>query len=434
MKRRILAWMLALALLVAAFPVAALAADDAEQKTIDVYVTVEKLTLGQGFLVEPEKVTVPEGTTAAKVLTDLLTAHHLDYKNTGKVESSFYLSEVADPDRGTLEDLNVPQYILDVAGELREDRSPDWLGEFDYTSSSGWMYSVNGSFPNVGASDRTLEDGDVMRWQFTLHGYGADLDADNSAWGGVSLKKLADKAALIKAVADIASDGQQGLYGETYTNALQTLAKLDATQEEVDAALANLQPNDPAEGFTDLVKDSWYYTSVQFAVSRGLFSGTSETTFEPESSMTRAMIAAVLWRMAGRPEPKQTSGFQDVVAGSWYADAVSWAKEEGLVFGITEDTFGPMEQMTREQFAALIYRYAKYQGCDVTAQADLASFQDQGAVSKYAQTAIRWAVAENIMAGMKVDGQMMLCPRSDVTRAQSAMLLMKLYQNVLEAK
>lgn len=180
MKKRIGALLLALLLTVSAVcGMAAPAYADTEPAGY-VVMSVEKLTLGQGFIAEPQKVAFYKGETLAQVLDRLLTAENREYLHTGALTSGFYLSDIQDADRGIV---TIPSYIYAMlpAGKTisPQDSSPAYLGEYDYYHQSGWMYSLNNAFPDVGAGNVAAQDGMVVRWQFTLVGYGGDLGNSN---------------------------------------------------------------------------------------------------------------------------------------------------------------------------------------------------------------------------------------------------------------
>ena len=180
MKKRIGALLLALLLTVSAVcGMAAPAYADAEPAGY-VVMSVEKLTLGQGFIAEPQKVAFYKGETLAQVLDRLLTAENREYLHTGALTSGFYLSDIQDADRGIV---TIPSYIYAMIPAEKtispRDSSPAYLGEYDYYHQSGWMYSLNNAFPDVGAGNVAAQDGMVVRWQFTLVGYGGDLGNSN---------------------------------------------------------------------------------------------------------------------------------------------------------------------------------------------------------------------------------------------------------------
>lgn len=226
-------------------------AEEADTGTITVCVSVEKFTLNQGYKVEPVLVQVPEGTPASTVITDAFKANGIDNKVTTSSEwGNYYLSQIADSDTAVGAIPDFPDYI-DKAIEADKDtdlivQDDAWLGEFDFTKWSGWMYSVNNDFPNVGASSYTLKDGDVMRWQFTVYGYGSDLGADNREWGSTPIVHTADKGKLTFRVAQIngMADKEpilaQGNNQASYDAAIAVLKDMESTQAQVDTALAAL--------------------------------------------------------------------------------------------------------------------------------------------------------------------------------------------------
>lgn len=175
--------------------------------------------------------------------------------------------------------------------------------------------------------------------------------------------------------------------------------------------------------FVDLSSDQWYFEGVKSMVCRGLFNGVSTHHFRPDNSMTRAMLVTVLWRYAGEPEAGNST-FTDVPDGQWYSKAVSWAAEQGVVSGIGGGKFDPDGNVTREQMATILYRYAKLCGFETEYDADaLASFPDKDSVSAYAAEPLAWAVSNGIITGTKVGSKTLLDPRGFATRAQLAVIL-----------
>jgi hypothetical protein len=180
--------------------------------------------------------------------------------------------------------------------------------------------------------------------------------------------------------------------------------------------------------FSDVATDAWYYDAVRFVVSLGLFEGTGGGRFSPEAAMTRAMLVTVLYRLEGSPAVSGTNPFADVEDGQWYTDAVVWANQNGIVTGYGDGLFGTNDNITREQLAAILYRYAEYKGYDVSAAADLAGYSDAGSVSSWAEAAMRWASAEGLITGVTATS---LSPSGNATRAQVAMILMRFVNSVI---
>ena len=180
--------------------------------------------------------------------------------------------------------------------------------------------------------------------------------------------------------------------------------------------------------YTDVKESDWFYESVKFADQNGLFNGTSLTTFEPESDMTRAMLVTVLWRLDGKPAPKSANSFRDVPGGQWYTEPVAWAAENGIVNGVGDNKFDPEGNITREQMATILYRYAQFKGIDASKRGDLSVFPDGSKVEKWAKDAMQWTVAEKLIGGS--DG--MLLPQGSATRAQVATILMRYVENIVK--
>ena len=168
--------------------------------------------------------------------------------------------------------------------------------------------------------------------------------------------------------------------------------------------------------FTDVKEDDWFYSYVMEMTEKGIIKGATETTFEPESKLTRGQWAALLYRIAGSPEVTKLSKFKDVKPDSYYASAIAWASAEGVVFGVSEDTFEPDSNVTREQMVAMLYRFAKAD----KGTGDLSQFKDAGKVSAYAVEAMKWAIGEGFIVG---NGDGTLTPQGLSTRAEAAKLL-----------
>ena len=172
--------------------------------------------------------------------------------------------------------------------------------------------------------------------------------------------------------------------------------------------------------FTDVPEDAWFYENVGYVLSRGLMVGTTETTFSPETDTTRGMMVATLYRLAEKPEVSGECPFSDVPEGAYYEDAIIWAQQNGIVSGYSADRFGPNDQVTREQVAAFLYRYAKYKGCDVSGSADLSAFEDANLISNYAKPALSWANANGLIYGRS---DSLLAPNGSTERSEMAAFL-----------
>lgn len=176
--------------------------------------------------------------------------------------------------------------------------------------------------------------------------------------------------------------------------------------------------------FTDVKSGNWFYDAVKYAYEQGLMTGTSATTFAPNGTMNRAMIVTVLYRLEKSPAVTGASKFTDVPAGQWYSDAVAWAAANKIVNGYDQTTFGPMNAVTREQMAAILFRYEQVKGLEnVTLEENLNRFPDQNKISAYAIPALQWAVGQKIING-NADGT--LDPTGTATRAQVAQIFTNL--------
>ena len=178
--------------------------------------------------------------------------------------------------------------------------------------------------------------------------------------------------------------------------------------------------------FTDVDTDDWFYDEVKYAYDNGLMDGVGNNLFAPETELTRGMIVTILWRLEG--EPAGTSAaFDDVAEGQWYADAVNWAAENGIVDGYGDGTYRPEESITREEMAVIMHRYAGYKGYDVSASGDLSVFIDGSETSSWAVEAMEWATGAGLINGM---GNNVLSPEGTTTRAQSAAILMRFCESI----
>lgn len=263
---------------------------------------------------------LPEGTTAMDVFRQVLTANGYSYEAKGS-----YVQAVIKPD-GTK------------------------VAEFSKGPNSGWVFRVNGEFPDVAMQDCRLSDGDVIEVFFT---------ADYMDEPGMFLP------------------------------------------------------------FTD-VTNHWAYTAIKRVYTRGWMVGMDEKTFAPDQHLSRAMLAVILYAMAGEPAVTGESPFTDVPAGCWYTDAIVWAAQNGIVCGFGDGTFRPNEAVTRAQAAVMLYGYAAFTGADVTARADLSAYSDAGQIPAWALDAMQWANARRLIVGRDSSH---LVPDGKTTRAEMAAIL-----------
>ena len=173
--------------------------------------------------------------------------------------------------------------------------------------------------------------------------------------------------------------------------------------------------------FVDVTEDKWYYDAVAYVYQQGIMVGMSETTFEPNTTVNRAQVVQMLYNLEGQPQVSGDSGFSDIRDGQWYAKAVAWASANDVVAGYEDGTFRPTRAVTREEFAQILYNYAKCKGYGLSASADLGKFPDSGQVSSWAEIALGWANGNGLINGHD-DGR--LDPKGSTIRAQAASILM----------
>ena len=337
------------------------------------------------------------------------------------------------------------------------------LSEFTNGKRSGWMYTLNGKHSSNALTDQKLEDGDMVVWHYVN-----DYSHEVSDWSGDSqhpslgngtyyngwlrAADISPERYVEQLLGKILTVGKNGTVepkltlshlGKSVTFTFKpdkghrvkdvkvdgksvgpvasyTVDKLSvSTRIEVTFTNGKLP-------FTDVRESDWFYDDVVFAYENGLFAGTSDTTFSPNASMTRAMLVTVLYRLEGQPTVNGRSGFSDVTFNSYYEDAVTWAADNGIVNGISTSTFSPNANVTREQMAAILYRYAQYKKYNTAASSSLNSFSDHASVSGYAVMPLQWAVAEKLINGSA--GKLM--PTGNATRAQVAAILHRFVTNV----
>ena len=187
-------------------------------------------------------------------------------------------------------------------------------------------------------------------------------------------------------------------------------------------------PQEPETPFTDVSQQSWYYNAVQYVYENGLMAGTSAATFEPNATLSRGMVAQILYNLEGQPTVEGESAFTDTNT-HWAAKAIAWAQKNGVVSGYENNIFRPNKAVTREELAQMLYNYAQHKGYDLTSTGDLTRFPDGNSVSVWAETAMAWANGKALINGFEDNT---LQPGGNSTRAQAASILMKFDQNLVE--
>ena len=191
------------------------------------------------------------------------------------------------------------------------------------------------------------------------------------------------------------------------------------------------KPEEPAFPFTDVKSTAWYYNAVKYVYENNLMAGTGDTTFDPEVSLTRAMTAQILYNLEGQPKVDEEATFADMnEAPTWSVDAIAWAQDTGVVAGMGDNQFAPNAKVTREQFAQMMYNYAKYKKYDLTKTGDLSKFPDDGSVSDWAETAMSWANGNGLINGHEDSG--LIDPAGNTIRGQAASIIMNFDKNVVK--
>lgn len=184
----------------------------------------------------------------------------------------------------------------------------------------------------------------------------------------------------------------------------------------------------PIDPFTDTENTKWWHDGIHYCLENGLMKGVSTNRFSPNGTTTRAMIVTILWRMENSPATSASMSFKDVPSGQWYTEAIRWAQSTGVVTGYNADTFGPNDNITREQLAAILYRYADSHKLDVTARNSLSQFTDAADISSWALENIKWANAAGLVSGRTAA---QLAPKANATRAEAASMIQRFCENIL---
>lgn len=265
------------------------------------------------------------------------------------------------------------------------------LAEFDNGSLSGWMYLLNNTYSDLGIAEQTLSSGDKIVFHYT------------------------DDYTLEEEEEESKSSGNSGR-GSVSSSITASETTVTPQQPDIDHQIV----------YSDVSKDAWYYEAVKYVSEKELMEGIGES-FAPNTTITRAMLVTVLYRLENPEEKERTHSFTDVADGEWYYEAVGWAAENGIVTGVSETEFAPNNNITREQMAAVIYRYAKAKGYNTEANSDFSGFADVAEISPYAFDAVKWANTAGLINGVS---KISISPKSTATRAQAAAILMRFCENI----
>ena len=328
-----------------------------------------------GTIIKATMVPYKEGDKITHVTKRLLDSLEIGMSFSGTLESNFYLGAICN---------------FEVKGTPYAS-----MGEFDAGAGSGWMITLNKEFIEYGASEFEVKNGDVIKWQYTCQ-LGADIGDPFYSETSSSKKNNKNEKEETK-TEDISKDGEE---------------KQNAPFTETT--------------FADVKKDNWHYEYVKYVYERGLMQGTGNG-FEPDGNMSRAMLVTVLYRMANPQSNENKHSFSDVPKGQWYSDAIAWASANGIVNGVSKTEFAPDSDISREQMALIIYRFAKMQGYDANDKADISNFRDTDDVSDWALDAFKWTNKKELINGTS---ETTLSPKAMATRAQVAAIIMRLCETL----
>lgn len=312
------------------------------------------------------------------------------YENLNETTTAFDVFKKAMQESGYKYELKYGTYVPSIT-------MPDGtkLGELDRGKNSGWMFKVNGKIPDVSMGAYGLKDGDSIVVFYTDDYTKEDGMKD---YGGGS------------------SSSATGVKKDNNKN----------NKNKTDDTITDNNNQTISSGtFTDVKSDDWFSDAIEFVHKKNLMKGVSDNEFAPNENLSRAMIVTILYRMENEPSASFNK-FGDVNADEWYGAAVAWASENGIVNGVSENEFAPNDNLTREQMAAIIYRYIKFKGKDVSVgeNTNILSYTDAESVSEYAVEAICYAVGSGLMKG---DSETTLNPSGTATRAETATIIMRLF-------
>ena len=338
----------------------------------------------------------------------------------------------------TLIDRNDTTKIEVVSGE--EIPLPS-RSDYGYNHFVGWKSSVDGKTYQPG--DKVDISGNVTftaQWTYippANPNYRIDIpDFEN---GTVTADPAAAKAGATVTLTATPDEGYAVgslTVTDRFGDAVKVTENADGTYTftmpngQVTVTATFVETEEPvAEPFIDVAEGDWFYDAVVYAYQNELMDGVGGNRFAPNSETTRAQLVTILYRLEGQPAVSGDLPFTDVETGTWYTNAVLWAAQNNIVNGVNDTEFAPGDEITRQQLVTILYRYAEAKGYDVSASADLSGYPDAGQVQDYAQPAMAWAVAENIIQGME-DGT--LKPAGNASRAQIATILMRFCEDVAQ--
>ena len=434
-------------------------------RSVKVCISLDKLTLSKGFIIEPEFITVKKYSPASKVLTDFF-----DKKYDGKVRNPLFYNGTVYNDfeltgvyeeyevTGDIKEIDVPDYLIPYVGRtITEKTAVTPLCAGDYTQESCFVYSINNKFPNVKASAIPVIEEDVLRWQFSIYGKGADVGA-NTYYSDSSISNFADKSELLWEFADTNRkyDLDVVLADETnlkyYSDAYRVLIISNISQTAVDKALKKLKsivpptqdetpptttpdtedtedteiivPDETPEEemiFSDVDHTHYAKQAISYLASKNIVNGLPDGSFGVNNTLTRAELATMLARSAGYNE-NDSVPFVDVASDDWFYTGVAFCYTSGITNGQTPTVFNPYAPITRQELATMLYRYASFKDIAIPTNSN-DSFKDESSFALYATEAINALHSGGIINGFEGN---IFAPTNNATRAEMAKMLYNL--------
>lgn len=345
-------------------------------------------------------------------------------------DATFYLAASG---AKVLANVDIANQITSAA-EIRTPSSLSYtsIADGETTFTNGWEYykpaSTGGSTGGGGGAGSSATVNSVK----ATNGSFAISDKNAKAGDTVKITPKANEGYVVDQVTVTDKNGNNITVTQNADGTYSFVMPAKSAQPvdvKVTFKLDDAEKDCPSEKFTDVDQDKWYHEGVDYAIKNGLMNGTGADTFAPDATTTRAMVVTILYRLDGEPAVTKDVPFADVPAGQWYSNAINWAAANGIVDGYGNGKFGPDDTITREQMAAILYRYASYKGYSVSDLANLTGYTDAASVSEWASTAMRWAVAEGLIEGTSATT---LSPSGDSTRAQVATILMRFCEGVVK--
>lgn len=323
-------------------------------------------------------------------------------------------------------------------GYISAITAPDVLGgyemaEFTNGSYSGWQYTINGTHPHLSILQYTLKHNDTIVFHYTNDFTYEDestanypeyqnkwLEAKDGAPADVIAAEAAEDA--INTIGTVDSGSKQAIdKARNAYDALTEVQKALVENEDILLAAEKAYADITAEvPFTD-IPDAWYQEAIHYAYVNDLMIGMSETTFEPQTTLSRAMFITMIYRLEGEPEISGTMPYNDVPTEEWFTNAILWGTKQGIVEGYN-NSFAPNADITREEMVAMLYRYAETKGIDLSVTADLTAFTDGNTVSSWCKEEMSWAVAAKLITGYENNT---IRPQGKATRAEAATVIMR---------